>query len=172
MEIKFIGEQCTLAKKDEINIDWGNTLNEFEQFFDGMEDKFERIAIEEYSKFGLLVEEGAKALVHHDEGDLEDSISFDRAKRIGDRIILEGGSSSEYAWRRHEEPYRKGSHTKYDDGATFPHYYVDGRGQRTRTKRNWRGFAPGRKYMINAINAVTPDYNLMLDRILKRVMEE
>jgi Bacteriophage HK97-gp10, putative tail-component len=158
-----------LGKNESIKIDWGG-LEELNQLFEDMDENFEKIAIEEYSKFGLLVEEGAKALVHHDEGDLEDSISFDKAKRVGNDIVVEGGSNSPYAWRRHEEPYRPGIHDKYDDGSKFPRYYLNGRGRRTLTKARWRGYKPGRKYMQNAIRATEPDYDAVNARILERVL--
>jgi len=158
-----------LAKRESINIEWEG-LEELNRLFEDMGENVERIAIEEYSKFGKLVEEGAKALVHHDEGDLEDSISFDEAVREGDDIVVEGGSNSPYAWRRHEEPYRMGTYTKYDNGSKYPRYYLNGRGRRTLTKASWRGYKPGRKYMQNAINAVQPDYDEMNARILERLL--
>jgi hypothetical protein len=158
-----------LAREDFLHIEWDG-LKELEQFFDKMEENFEQILIDEYTEYGMLVEEGAKALVHHDEGDLEDSISFDRAKKEGNGISVEGGSNSRYALRRHEEPYRKGIHPKYENGAKFPNYYVNGRGEGTRSKLNWRGYQPGRKYLLNAINATKKDYDKMLERILERTL--
>jgi hypothetical protein len=160
-----------LAKKDEfINISWDG-LDELERHFEKMEENFVDILVDEYTKYGQLVEEGTKALVHHDEGDLEDSISFDRAKLKGDQVVVEGGSNSPYALRRHEEPYRSGTHDKYENGAKFPRYYLNGRGRGTLTKRRWRGYKPGRKFLQNAINATKPDYNQMNERVLERTLD-
>lgn len=154
--------------------------NTFDIHFEGLEEEQKRmgdmykdwvkITKQEMTKFGLLVEEGAKALAPHDEGDLEDSISADPAKQAGDAITVEIGASAEHALIRHEAPYKKGSRDKYDNGAKFPHYYVDGRGQRTRTKSSWRGFQPGRKYLQNAVTATEKDYDKMNQRIQERLI--
>lgn len=122
------------------------------------------------TKFGLLVEERAKALAPHDEGDLEDSISADPAKLAGNEISVEIGASAEHALIRHEAPYKKGTRDKYDNGAKFPHYYVNGRGQRTRTKSSLRGFQPGRKYLQNAVTISEPEYNEMQKRIQEQLI--
>lgn len=158
-------------KKDEfLNIEWEG-IKELEEYFEKFDENFERILIEEYTKYGMLVEEGTKALAPHDEGDLEDSISFGRAKKEGKTVVVEGGSNSPYALRRHEEPYRKGVYPKYDNGAKLEDYYVNGRGEGTRGKPPWRGYQPGRKYLQNAINATKKDYNEMNERILQRALD-
>ena len=160
-----------MARRENINFDIEfSGLDELDELFQDMGENLESLMIEEYSKFGLLVEEGAKALVHHDEGDLEDSISTDPAVVSGNTVSVEVGSNSPYAWRRHEEPYRPGTHTKYDNGSKFPRYYLNGRGRRTLTKARWRGYIPGRKYMQNAIKATEPDYDAMNARILDRAL--
>jgi hypothetical protein len=160
-----------LAKKDEfLNIEWDG-IKELEEYFDKFEENFEQILIEEYTKYGMLVEEGTKALVHHDEGDLEGSISFDRAKREGNTVVVEGGSNLSYALRRHEEPYRMGTFPKYENGSKFPNYYLYGRGRGTLTKPKWRGYKPGRKFLQNAINATKRDYDKMNERILERTLD-
>lgn len=158
-----------MARNDEFfRIEWQG-IDELIDYFDRMEKDFERILIDEYTKFGMLVEEGTKALAPHDEGGLEDSISFDKAKRVGNAIMIEGGSNLKYAIRRHEEPYRGGTHPKYDNGSKFPSYYQTGRGAGTRGKPAWRGYKPGRKYLQNAINATEKDYDKMNERILDRI---
>ncbi|MCM3651329.1 hypothetical protein [Metabacillus litoralis] len=171
-ETKSFSGLFTLARKDDdfLRIEWDG-INELEEYFDKFEKDFERILLEEYTKYGMLVEEGTKALVHHDEGDLEDSISFDKAKRVGNTVIVEGGSNSVYALRRHEEPYRYGVHDKYDNGSKFSNYYVYGRGRGTLGKPQWRGYKPGRKFLQNAINATNPDYDKMNERILERALD-
>lgn len=145
-------------------------LEELEKEFDKMEKDFQDILIDEYTKYGMLVEEGAKALAHHDEGDLEDSITFDKAKIEGSEVVVEGGSNSKYAIRRHEEPYRPGTHPKYSNGAKFDRYYMNGRGRGTLTKPKWRGYKPGRKFLQNAIIATEEDYDEMNERILDRTL--
>ncbi len=161
-----------LVRKNEdfLRIEWDG-IKELEEFFDKFEEDFERILLEEYTKYGMLVEEGTKALVHHDDGDLEDSISFGKAKRVGNTVEVEGGSNSPYALRRHEEPYRYGIYNKYENGSKFPNYYIYGRGRGTLEKPTWRGYKPGRKFLQNAINATKPDYDRMNERILERALD-
>lgn len=155
--------------RDIVRIEWEG-LKELDRQFEEMSENFERILLEEYTEYGQLVEEGAKALSPHDEGDLEASIHFDPAYRDGNGVSVEGGSNMAYALRRHEEPYRPGEHPKYDNGAKFPRFYVNGRGLRTRTKASWRGFMPGRKFLENAVKATKPDYDEMNKRILDRTL--
>lgn len=138
-----------MAKDDVFSIEWEG-LDEFAEILDKMEDQSEKIIMEEMTKFGMLAEEGTKALVHHDEGPLEDSINFDKAKREGNQIAVRGGTNVVYALRRHEEP---------------------GRGPGTLAKPSWRGYQPGPKYMENAIKAIEGDYDKMNARALERILE-
>lgn len=153
------------------DIEWEG-LEELEKEFDKMEDSFTRILREEYTKYGKLVEEGAKALSFKDESDLEDSITFDQAEITREGVSVDGGASAAHALRRHEEQYRQGTYPKYDNGSKFPDYYQDGRGLGTRTKPAWRGYQPGRKFLENAIKATEPDYDKMNQRILDRTLGE
>lgn len=159
-----------MAKDDVFKIEWEG-LKEFHDALDSMEKEAEKIIVEEMTGFGKLAEEGTKALVHHDEGHLHDSINFDKAKKEGNSLVVHGGSNWEYALRRHEEPYRMGVHDKYKDGKKYPNYYVGGRGRGTHAKPAWRGYKPGRKYMENAIKAIEPDYDKMNERALERILE-
>ncbi len=109
----------SMAKGDVFNIEWEG-LEEFSEILDKMDKEAENIIMDEMTKFGMLAEEGTKALVHHDEGTLEDSINFDKAKKEGNEIVVRGGSNLEYALRRHEEPYRPGVHDKYENGRKYP----------------------------------------------------
>ena len=158
-----------MARNEFFDIDLEG-YDEFQDFFNSGDERLTNLFIEEYTKLGLLAEEGMKALTFHDEGDLEDSISFDKAIRKGDHIIVEGGSNSPYAWRRHEEPYKMGTYPKYDNGSKFPRYYLNGRGRRTLTKPNWRGYKPGRKFAQNTMIALEPDFDAINARILERWM--
>lgn len=168
---KYTTGLFTLANKDDfLKVEWDG-LEELEKYFDKFGEDFEEILLDEYTKYGMLVEEGAKALVHHDEGDLEGSIKFDKAKKDSKGVSVEGGSNLPYAVRRHEEPYRYGVHDKYDNGSKFPNYYVYGRGRGTLTKPTWRGLRPGRKFMQNAISATKKDYDKMNERVLKRALD-
>lgn len=137
-----------MAKGDVFSVEWEG-LDEFNDMLDKMDKKAERIIMDEMTKFGMLAEEGTKALVHHDEGTLEDSINFDRARKEGGSIVVRGGTNVVYALRRHEEP---------------------GRGQGTLGKPSWRGYRPGPKYMENAVKAIEPDYNKMNARALERIL--
>lgn len=153
--------------------------SEFDIIIEGLEEESERygnfyndwveVSKQEMTKFGLLVEEGAKALAFHDTGEFEDSITADKAVQQGDEISVEIGSNSPLAVILHERPYRMGTHDKYDNGARFPRYYVNGRGRRTITKPKWRGFKAGRKYMQNVVTAVDPDLDKVNERIQERV---
>ncbi|GGB41713.1 hypothetical protein GCM10011409_19060 [Lentibacillus populi] len=138
-----------MAKGDIFEIEWEG-LDEFVELLDKMDNKSEEIIIDEMTKFGMLAEEGTKALVHHDEGTLEDSINFDKATKEGSDIVVRGGTNVIYALRRHEEP---------------------GRGPGTLAKPAWRGYQPGPKYMENAIKAIEPDYDKMNARALERILE-
>ena len=149
------------------NFEWEG-FEEFRDLIDGLEDEFYKIAKEEYTKYGMLLEEGTKALAPVDEGNLEDSINF-ITKREGNSIVIEGGSNLEYALRRHEEPYRMGKHPKYDNGSKFPDYYKDGRGRETRAKGTWRGMQSGRKFLTNAVILTEEDWNTMNRRIIQRL---
>lgn len=156
--------------------------NEFFRFeWDGIEElrnelkkmdgRIDQIMVEEYSKFGLLVEEGAKALAPQDKGNLADTINADRAQAHGGSVSVEVGVGSIYGMRRHEERPRPGSHPKYDRGAKFPGYYQNGLGMRTRSKPGWRGEKPGRKYLERAVELVKDDFDEMNERALQRIME-
>lgn len=170
--VYFIGLLQLPNNNDNIvNIEWEG-LEEFAELLDELEDEFFKIAKEEYTKYGMLLEEGAKSLAPHDEGDLEDSINFQQAKREGNSITLEGGSNLKYAMLRHEAPQRSGKHDKYDNGSKFPDYYHNSRGQRTRTKGAWRGYKAGRKFLKNAILATEQDFDKMNKRIMTRVFKD
>lgn len=160
-----------MAKKDDdfISIKWDG-LQEYEDLLVGMEEEVERIAMEEMSKYGLLVEEATKALAPKDTGDLEESINFGKAQKEGNEIVVEGGSNLEYALRRHEEPYKMGIRDKNDNGAVFEDYYIGGKGRKTLRKPTWNGYKPGRKFLQNAVNATEEDYNKMNERILDRLL--
>lgn len=138
----------SMARRDVFNIEWQG-LQEFSDALQNMEDNVETIIMEEMTKFGMLAEEGTKALVHHDEGPLEDSINFDAAVKEGGNIVVNGGSNMKYALRRHEEP---------------------GRGPGTLGKPMWRGHRPGPKYLENAIKAIEPDYDTMNARAMDRIL--
>jgi hypothetical protein len=154
---------------DDFNIKWDG-LDKLIKTFDAMEESLKRNLISEYAKYGLLVEEGAKALAPHDTGDLEASITAEKVSFHGNSVETAVGSKSKYALRRHEEPYRKGHFPKHDNGSKFPDFYADGRGQITRSKPNWRGQVPGRKYLQNAINATDKDYHETNERVLKKTL--
>lgn len=169
-ELKSITGRCLRMAKDELfRIEWTG-IEELEQEFDRMEKSFQNILVEEYTKYGLLVEEGAKALAPYDEGDLEQSIVSDKAQVKGNTVSVGVGSNSPYAVRRHEEPYKSGRRHKYDNGSRFDDYYRNGIGRGTSGKGNWRGYQPGRKFLENAVLATEDDYDEMNKRILERVL--
>ncbi|MCP3026605.1 HK97 gp10 family phage protein [Halobacillus sp. A5] len=161
-----------MAKSDNLlEIEWEG-LVELDEEFEKMEEEFEEILVEEYTKYGLLVEEGAKALAHRDDGDLEETIRFNPAEVEADSVSVEGGANAEHALVRHEAPYRPGTHDKYENGSKFKKYYLNGRGRKTLRKPDWRGYRPGRKFLENAIKATENDYYNMNERILDRTLGE
>lgn len=153
---------------DFFELEWEG-LEDFISKLDGMKEAFFKVAKVEFTKYGLLLEEGGKALASEDEGDLAASIHFSGVKITGDDISGEVGTNLVYALRRHEEPYRAGSFPKYSRGAKFPNYYVNGRGVITRGK-SWRGYPAGRKYLDNAVKATKADYDNMLNRIMEQTL--
>lgn len=152
-------------KKGLLSIEWDG-LADLEKQFEKMDDDFEKALIQGYTEYGMLVEEGSRALAQRDTGDMEETIIFDKARMEGDTVIVEGGSNSPYALRRHEEPYRMGVYDKYDNGAKFEDYYLNGRGRGTYGKGPWMGEKPGRKFMERAISATETNYNAMLQQIM------
>lgn len=158
-----------LAEQDFLQIEWSG-FDEFAEALKGMESEFYKHLMKELTKYGLLVEEGAKALVYQDEGDLAASINFGQAIRQGNKVIVRGGTNMKQAVRLHEKPAGGKTHDKYDNGARFIGYYKDGKGARTRAKPNWRGFQPGRKYLQNAVTATEQDFEDACARALEKTL--
>lgn len=152
------------------NIQWDG-IEEMARLLENMDDQMEQIMIEEYTRFGLLAEEGTKALAPKDKGDLTDTINSDRARKDGQGVFVEVGVGSIYGIYQHEKRLRPGKHPKYDRGAKFPDYYQNGYGQKTRSKPAWRGEKPGRKYLERTVALIETDFDEMNDRILARIME-
>lgn len=146
-------------------------IEELTRMMDQMDEQMEQIMIEEYTRFGLLAEEGARALAPKDKGDMTDTINSDRARKDGQGVFVEVGVGSVYGIYQHEKRLRPGNHPKYDRGAKFPDYYQNGYGQKTRSKPAWRGERPGRKYLERTVNLIETDFDEMNDRILARIME-
>lgn len=159
-----------MSGKDYLSIEWEG-LKELEDLLDEMGDEIERVAYQEYGRYALLLEEGTKALVQRDTGDLESTINF-AVNKTPEGIEIDGGSNSKYALRRHYEPYRKGKYPKYDNGAKFPDFYSNGLGLRTRSKRGFRGEKPGRLFLERAIKVTREDWDATNQRILKRVLNK
>lgn len=156
---------------DLFSIEWQG-LDELKQYFEAMDARFIRICTDEMTKFGLTVEETAKALAPRDSGDLEDSITASVAEMRGTIFEVIVGTNLEYALRVHEQPERTGVYPKYERGVKYDDYYVNGDGQNTRSKKSVKGYKPGRKYMTNAVLASEDDWNEMCNRIITRVLEE
>lgn len=153
----------------DFHIEWEG-LDELDRMLDDLSgDNLERILLEEYTDFAMFAEEAIRSLIPRDGSDLEGSYVVGRPVISGKEISIEGGSNSEYALRRHEEPYRKGEHPKYDDGSKYPGYYVDGRGARTRNKPGFRGEEAGRKYQERAVNLIEEDFHKMNKRVIDRL---
>lgn len=159
----------SMAKRDGFSIEWDG-LDEFIDELEGMEKEFVANVEKGMAKYGMLAEEGSRALVHRDSGDLETSISFGKPKREGGNIVVEGGSNLAYALRRHEERVRRGYHDKYDAGVKYPRYYFNGRGERTQQKPTWRGEVPGRKFMERAIKVTETEFDKIMAEALEKTL--
>ena len=158
-----------MADQDFLSIEWDG-FKEYAESLKGMEKEFYAHLQRELTKYGLLVEEGAKALVYQDQGDLAASINFGAAERQGDKVIVRGGTNMKYAVRLHEKRPGGKTHDKYDNGSVFKDYYKGGRGSKTRSKSNWRGQQPGRKFLQNAITATEKDFEQACVRALEKTL--
>lgn len=154
---------------DGFYLEW-HGLDEFIEDLEVMEREFDKNVEKGMAKYGMLAEDGSRALAPKDSGELEISINFKKPHREGGNIVVEGGSNSVYALRRHEEPYRYGIHDKYDNGVKYPNYYVYGKGRRTLQKPAWRGEKPGRKYMERAIVATEKDFAKIMADALEQTL--
>lgn len=163
----FIG-RCFVASQDGFSLEWEG-LDQMARQFEQMEEAFVAILRDEYTKYGLLLEEGGRSLAPEDTGDLAASIRFSGLRFSGNGVEGDVGTNLIYALRRHEEPYRYGTFPKYNNGSKFPNYYINGRGAVTRTK-SWKGYPAGRKYLENAVLALQDYYNQMLQRIMDRTL--
>lgn len=158
-----------MARGNFFSVEWDG-FDEYLDFVEGFEEELENAIQEELVEFGMLFEEAVRALMPRDESDLESSYIVTRPRKVANGIGIEGGSNSEYALRRHEEPYRSGTYPKYDNGSKFPGYYVNGRGARTRSKGGFRGEQAGRKYQERAVDLLTDDWDEANERALQRVI--
>lgn len=134
-----------------------------------MDKKKDVIIRQEYTKYGLLVEEGAKALAPHDKGDLEDTISSSGARLSRGEISVEVSVGSKYGRYQHDLIPRKGKYPKWENGAKFPGFYRSGRGLRTRTKPKWRGEGAGRLFLERTVRLTEKDFQEMNERALNRI---
>lgn len=141
-------------------------IRRFEEDLTGMENAFMQNLVKHSTDYGMLFEEGSRALAPRDGGDLESSIQFDPLQISGTTVSGSITAYSEYAWRRHEEPYTEGLRDKYDNGVKEEDYYEDGRGRRTRDKTPWRGEEAGRKYMSRVADLTKDDYDKAMDRVV------
>lgn len=146
-------------------------LDEMVQTYDNMIDAIDNRLGAGLNEYAALVEEGAKALTFKDYGDLEESIHAEPAKwKGGDRLEASVGTNLEYALRLHEQPYKPGTRPKYDRGIKIDDYYIDGRGRRTRNRRNWRGQPPGRKFISRAVDVTEDDFREIMTEAYRDVL--
>lgn len=148
-----------------LDIEWDG-LRELEELFGEMDDLLVRNMKAGMQEYDLLVETGARKLAPRYEGELMRSIIAGNVVVYGGLVVGTVGSNLSYAWRRHEEPYRRGKHPLYDNGIKRRDWYINGRGQRTRQKSSWRGHLPGRKFLENAVIATEGDFEDIFDEVL------
>ena len=123
--------------------------------------------IENVELFSLQMESDSKDLAPADSKDLEQSIISVTNYKNG-VVSSVTGSNLEYALRRHEEQYRKGTHDKYHKGVKYTDYYVNGRGELTRSKPSVQGKLPGRKYLSNAVMINRRNWNTTIKDSFKQ----
>lgn len=152
-----------------MQVEWTG-LKELVDFYGSLETAFDRELKKEMKDYVLLVETGARALAHRYGGDLEESIIAAEVAVKNGMVIGEVGSNLVYAWRRHEEPYRRGKHPLYDNGIRIDNYYKDGLGARTRGKSSWRGQMPGRKFLSRTVTITEADFAAGMSNALKRAL--
>lgn len=163
--------RCLLMADEYFKFEFDDSYKELQSYFKKFDQRFTKIVIQELGKFGLRVEEVAKALAPRDSGDLEDSINTSKVIVEGKTFSITIGTNMKYALRVHEQPESKGVRPKYQRGVKYPEYYKNGRGENTRNKPNVNGYKPGRKYLTNAVKVTEDDWNIMCERILARVLE-
>lgn len=133
-------------------------------------ESIDNVVYQEVGLFGQQILGDAKGLAPSDSGDLQDSLTMsDIVKESGNYEIVIG-SPLKYATRRHEEPYRKGYHDKYQKGVKYAKYYFNGRGEKTREKPNIDGRKPGRKYLENAFLINQKNVSKLEKRIMARIL--
>ncbi|MCQ9290703.1 HK97 gp10 family phage protein [Staphylococcus hyicus] len=129
--------------------------------------EFVNTLIENVELFSAQMESDSKDLAPADSKELEQSINSITNYRNG-VVSSITGSNLEYALRRHEEEYRKGTYHKYHKGVKFTDYYINGRGELTREKKSVRGKLPGRKYLSNAVKINRKNWSTTLKDSFKQ----
>lgn len=154
-----------------IQFEWeglGNFMSDLTLMAADMQNEIEK-GMEEIS---LEVETGARALAHRYGGTLEQSIVAAGVAFQNGIFITSVGTNLVYAWKLHERVPKPGERDLHDNGITIRGYYVNGLGQRTRNKGQWRGQMPGRKFLERAVDELEDDFydimNEVYDRILHR----
>lgn len=133
-----------------LDVEWTG-LSELIGEFERMDKDAEKIVREEFNEYLMLVEQGAKALVPKDTGDLEDSILTTPIRKESTAFVADIGTNMKYALKVHEKPMNWG--------------------KRTRAKASWRGQRPGNHYLSRAINLTERDWENITERILLRILE-
>lgn len=154
-----------MANKPIFDFEWDG-LDELIVLFGEISTKWERHIIREMNRFKTVPERGVKALSPRDEGDLESSWVTSSIKKSGASYSFTIGTNLPYAPWLHERDPGMGTYPKYSRGAVIEGYYVNGWGEKTRNKPNWRGFKPGKKFLANAIKGSERDFDKMNTRLL------
>lgn len=154
-------------KPMDFQVQWDG-LEELIDLFGEMNELVRINTVAGMEDYTALVETGARELAQYFDGDLAESIVARDVVIKSGVVTGEVGSVLIYAWRRHEEPYRKGRHDLYDRGIRLVGFYKDGLGARSRgsTRMGWRGQMPGRKYLERAIVASEEDFQSIFDNVL------
>lgn len=148
-----------------IDIEWDG-LGELIELFGELDALMKKNLEAGMTDYTLLVEVGSRKLAHRYEGELMRSLIAGRVSANAGLVTGSVGSNLVYAWRRHEEPYRRGEHPLYDAGIKIPKYYKDGLGRKTRQKSSWRGAMPGRKFLSRAVTLTERDFEEIFAEVL------
>lgn len=146
--------------------DMGDFIRELEMMPDAADNHIGDAIIE----YGMLLEEGSRALAPYDSGDLVNSLQFKSLQRMAGRIEGAVGSEIAYAMRTHEAPDTPGTRDKYDNGVKFERYYLNGKGRRTHRKPAWRGQRAGRKYLERAAVATEKDFEELMNEAYEKTI--
>lgn len=135
----------------EINIE----LDDFTKFAEAIRQipkQFDSIIIDELQKVAAKVESDARKLAPRDTGHLEDNIHMNDVSKEGSNYVVYIGTNVEYA--------------------TYVHEMASAGGYETLSKSKVGGYAPGRKFLSNALTLSDENVEHAINNAIERVLGE